>query len=246
MLFRSLHKRLGGSFEFFASGGAYLDPDLALWWEALGVRVVQGYGMTEAAPIVACHWLDKRNARSVGKPTTGLDMRLAEDGEVLVRGDNLSPGYWQNPEATAEAFVGGWYHTGDLGSFDADGWLYLRGRKKNVIVLANGMNVYPEDVEHALQADMRVRDAVVLPVERGNETEVYAVLLLTKDAQRDGPEIVRGANQHLAPHQQIRRHTVWPEDSFPLTPTLKVKRADVADRLVQMHSQAGAGTTVTS
>jgi long-chain acyl-CoA synthetase len=246
MLFRSLHKRLGGSFEFFASGGAYLDPDLALWWEALGVKVVQGYGMTEAAPIVACHWLDKRNARSVGKPAPGLDMRIAEDGEVLVRGDNLSPGYWQNPDATAEAFVGGWYHSGDLGSLDADGWLYLRGRKKNVIVLANGMNVYPEDVEHALQADMRVRDAVVLPVVRGKETEVHAVLLLTKDSEQDGQQIVRGANQHLAPHQQIRGHTVWPEDGFPLTPTLKVRRADVADRLVQMHSEADAGTAVAS
>src|SRR6266571_5888012 len=237
LAFRAMHRRLGGEFDFFAVGGAYLDPDLALWWEALGVRVVQGYGMTEAAPIVACHWLTKRNARSVGKPAPGLDMRIADDGEVLVRGDNLSPGYWQNPDATAESFVDGWYRTGDLGSFDAAGWLYLRGRKKNVIVLANGMNVYPEDVEHALQTDMRVRDAVVLGIMQGQETEVHAVLLLAKGAERDVAEIVRAANQRLAPHQQIRRHTLWPEDTFPLTPTLKVKRADVAERLAQMHSQ---------
>ena len=243
LLFRSLHERLGGSFEFFASGGAYLDPDLALWWEALGVKVVQGYGMTEAAPIVACHWLSNRNARSVGKPAPGVDMRLAEDGEVLVRGDNLSPGYWQNPAATAEAFVDGWYHTGDLGAFDTSGWLYLRGRKKNVIVLANGMNVYPEDVEHALQADMRVKDAVVLGLTRDGEIEVHAVLLLVPEASADVSAIVRGANQHLAPHQQIRRHTVWPEASFPLTPTLKVKRADVAARLVELLSPAGAVTS---
>src|SRR3979409_801290 len=152
-------------------------------------------------------------------------MRIADEGEVLVRGDNLSPGYWQNPAATAESFVDGWYRTGDLGSFDADGWLVLRGRKKNVIVLANGMNVYPEDVEHALQADMRVRDAVVLGVMHGQETEGHAVLLLAKGAEGDAAEIVRGANQRLAPHQQVRRQTVWPEDGFPLTPTLKVKRA---------------------
>src|SRR5229473_1102857 len=180
MLFRSLHERMGASFEFFASGGAYLDPDLALWWEALG--------------------------------------------------DNVSPGYWHNPSATAEAFVDGWYHTGDLGTFDASGWLDLRGRKKNIIVLANGMNVYPEDVEHALQADMRVKDAVVLGLTRDKEIEVHAVLLLVKGAEGSGAEVVRGANQRLAPHQQIRRHTPWPEDSFPLTPTLKVKRADVAER----------------
>jgi long-chain acyl-CoA synthetase len=245
LLFRSIHERLGGSFDFFASGGAYLDPDLALWWEALGVKVVQGYGMTEAAPIVACHWLSKRNARSVGKPAPGVDMRIAEDGEVLVRGDNLSPGYWQNPAATAEAFIDGWYHTGDLGVLDSDGWLYLRGRKKNIIVLANGMNVYPEDVEHALQADMRVKDAVVLGLSRERDIEVHAVLLLVKAAESDAAEIVRGANQRLAPHQQIRRHTLWPEDTFPMTPTLKVKRADVVERLARLHGQAGAATTVT-
>jgi long-chain acyl-CoA synthetase len=246
MLFRSLHARLGGSFEFFSSGGAYLDPDLALWWEALGVKVVQGYGMTEAAPIVACHWVNKRNPRSVGKPTPGVDMRIAEDGEVLVRGDNLSPGYWQNPDATAEAFVDGWYHTGDLGTLDADAWLYLRGRKKNIIVLGNGMNVYPEDVEHALLADTRVKDAVVLGLTRDKEVEVHAVLLLANRADGSGADIIKGANQHLAPHQQIRRHTLWPEDSFPLTPTLKVKRGEVADSLEKMHSQAGAGTPVAS
>jgi long-chain acyl-CoA synthetase len=238
ILFRSLHQRLGGSFEFFSSGGAYLDPDLALWWEALGVKVLQGYGMTEAAPIVACHWVNKRNPRSVGKPAPGVDMRIAEDGEVLVRGDNLSPGYWQNPEATAEAFVDGWYHTGDLGAFDASRWLYLRGRKKNIIVLGNGMNVYPEDVEHALLADMRVKDAVVLGLTRDKDIEVHAVLLVVKGADGNAAEILRGANQRLAPHQQIRRHTLWPEDSFPLTPTLKVRRGEVAERLEQI--QAGA------
>ncbi len=243
VLFRSLHDRLGGSFDFFASGGAYLDPELALWWEALGVKVVQGYGMTEAAPIVACHWLGKRNANSVGQPAPGVDMRIAEDGEVLVRGDNLSPGYWQNPAATAESFVNGWYYTGDLGAFDTSGWLYLRGRKKNIIVLANGMNVYPEDVEHALQADARVKDAVVLGFARDKEIEVHAVLLLAPDAGADGSAIVRAANQRLAPHQQIRRHTVWPDATFPLTPTLKVKRADIAARLVELHSPAGAVTS---
>jgi long-chain acyl-CoA synthetase len=240
LLFRSLHERMGGSFEFFASGGAYLDPDLALWWEALGVKVLQGYGMTEAAPIVACHWVNKRNPRSVGKPAPGVDMRIADDGEVLVRGDNLSPGYWQNPAATEEAFVDGWYHTGDLGTFDASGWLYLRGRKKNIIVLANGMNVYPEDVEHALLADTRVQDAVVLGVTRDKDIEVHAVLLLARGADRHGEEIIRGANQRLASHQQIRRHTLWPEDSFPLTPTLKVKRGEVAEYLTKMSGSAGA------
>ena len=218
-------QRLGGSFEFFASGGAYLDPDLALWWEALGVKVVQGYGMTEAAPIVACHWVNKRNARSVGKPVPGVDMRIAEDGEVLVRGDNLSPGYWQNPAATAEAFVDGWYHTGDLGTLDAERLAvsarpqeehHRAGQRHECLPRGRRARVAGG---HARQGRRRAG-----AVTRDKDIEVHAVLLLAKGAEADGAEIVRGANQHLAPHQQIRRHTVWPEDSFPLTPTLKVKR----------------------
>jgi long-chain acyl-CoA synthetase len=245
-LFRPMHQRLGGSFEFFAVGGAYLDPQLAEWWEALGIKVVQGYGMTEAAPIVACHWLNRRNAHSVGKPVPDLKMRITDTGEILVQGANLSPGYWQNAEATAESFVDGWYRTGDLGSFDADGWLYLRGRIKNVIVLANGMNVYPEDVERALLADERVKDACVLGVLRGGEPEVHAVVLLSSANRPRAAEIVHMANGRLAPHQQIRRHTVWPDDTFPLTATLKVKRADVSDRLEQMLGQGTVGATVAS
>jgi long-chain acyl-CoA synthetase len=245
-LFRPVHQRLGGNFEFFAVGGGFLDPQLAEWWEALGVKVVQGYGMTEAAPIVACHWLNNRNARSVGKPVPGLNMRIEDNGEILVQGPNLSPGYWQNPAATAEAFVDGWYRTGDLGQFDAHGWLYLRGRIKNMIVLANGMNVYPEDVEHALLADERVKDACVLGITRGQETEVLAVLLLSTANQPHAIEIVRAANGRLAPHQQIRRHTVWPEDTFPLTPTLKVKRVDVRERVEHMLGLETVGAPVAS
>ncbi len=245
-LFRPVHERLGGNLEFFAVGGAFLDPRLADWWEALGVKVVQGYGMTEAAPIVACHWLNKRNSRSVGKPVPAVTMRIDENAEILVQGPNLSPGYWQNPAATAEAFVDGWYRTGDLGEFDKDGWLYLRGRIKNMIVLANGMNVYPEDVEHALMADEHVKDVCVLGIMRGQEPEVHAVLLLSGANQTRASEIVRAANGRLAPHQQIRRHTVWPDETFPLTPTLKVKRAEVKDRLEHMLAQETVGASVAS
>jgi long-chain acyl-CoA synthetase len=158
-----------------------------------------------------------------------VETRIAPDGEVLVRGPNLSPGYWRNPVATAEVFVDGWYRTGDLGFRDRQGRLHLRGRQKNLIVLANGLNVFPEDVEHALRADPRVKDAVVLGLTKGQHVEVHAVLL-TDDAAA-APDIVRSANARLAPHQQIRRHTIWPEATFPMTPTLKVKRTEVEQRL---------------
>ena len=129
-LFRQVHDRMGGSLEFFVSGGAYLDPAIARWWEGIGCKVVQGYGMTEASPVVACHTVRKRDPFSVGKPLPGVEVRVAEDSELLVRGANVSRGYWKNEAATAEAFQGGWYHTGDLGAFDSAGNLRLHGARR--------------------------------------------------------------------------------------------------------------------
>ena len=236
-LFREVHARMGGKLEFFVSGGAYLDPDLARWWETLGFKVVQGYGMTEAAPVVACHTVTRRDPFSVGRPLPGVQVKIAADGELLVRGDNITPGYWQNPTATAEAFEDGWYRTGDLGSFDKQGCLHLRGRKKNMIVLANGMNVYPEDVEHVLTLDPRVKDAVVLGKSRGQDVDVHVVLLGV--APGDATAVVKAANAHLQPYQQIRGHTIWPDETFPMTPSLKVKRAEVAQAIAEPVPQPG-------
>lgn len=238
LLFRPILRRMGGALEFIASGGAFLDPALAEWWEGLGVKIVQGYGMTEASPLVAVHSLRRRDHRSVGRPVPGCQIRIAEDGELMVRGPNITPGYWQNPAATAAAFTDGWYHSGDLGFFDVEGGVHLHGRKKNMIVLANGMNVYPEDVERALLVERGVKDAVVLGAGDGQDVEVHAVLLLEQDAG-DPEGIVKRANKQLAPHQQIRRFTRWPDESFPLTPTLKVKRGDVAKRVAELEP-AGA------
>jgi len=228
-LFHQVHQRMGGELEFLVSGGAYLDPGLARWWEALGFKIVQGYGMTEASPVVACHTVAHRDPMSVGRPLPGVELKIAEDGEMLVRGDNVTQGYWQNPQATAEAFEDGWYKTGDLGAFDRAGCLHLRGRKKNMIVLANGMNVYPEDVEHVLTQDPRLKDAVVLGKSRRQDVEVHAVLLGA--TAEDAPAIIKAANLRLQPHQQVRGHTLWPDEAFPMTPTLKVKRAEVAEAI---------------
>ncbi len=229
LLFRQLHSRMGGAFQYFVSGGSYLEPELALWWEGLGIKVPQGYGMTEAAPVVAMNTVDDRDPYSVGRPVEGMDLRIATDGEILIRGPNVTPGYWQNPAATAEAFEDGWYKTGDFGSLDRAGRLHLIGRKKNLIVLANGLNVYPEDVERVLTQDPRVKDAVVLGLNQGQDVLLHAVLLT--DAPDAAADIVRRANARLAPHQQLRRSSLWPEESFPLTPSLKPKRAVIVERL---------------
>jgi len=239
VLFRRVHRRLGGRLRFVVSGGARLEPDLADRWERLGFPVVQGYGATEASPVIASSPVSERRHPSVGKPLAGVEMRLTPDGEVLVRGPNVARGYWRNPEATAEAFRDGWYLTGDLGSLDGNGDLHLRGRKKEMIVLPNGQNVYPEDVERALVQVPGVRAATVigLPTEPG--VEVHGVI--TSQSADVSPEaIARDANSRLAPHQHVRGVTVWPEDDFPLSFSLKVKRYEVLARVQQIRSDEGA------
>ncbi len=238
-LFGSVHKRFGGHFRFFVSGGAYLPPTLAARWENMGFRVMQGYGATECAPVISATPFREHSLESVGKPLPGVSVRIAEDKEILVQGPNVALGYWKNPEATAAAFQDGWYHTGDLGYIDAKKDLYLKGRKKNLIVLANGLNVYPEDIENVLQANPLIKDAVVFGLMEDNRgPEVHAVLLMENPAQ--AKEVIQQANKQLAAHQQIRGFTVWPETDFPRTHTLKVKRQDVLDQLQHIRNAAKA------
>jgi len=230
IIFSSVHKRFGGHFRFFISGGAYLPPQLARRWENMGFRVMQGYGATECAPIVTATPYNEHVLDSVGKPLPGEEVHIAEDKEILVHGPNVALGYWKNPEATAATFENGWYHTGDLGYLDARNYLYLKGRKKNLIVLANGMNVYPEDIENVLAANSLVKDAVVFGLmEKDQGPEVHAVLLM--DDAGKAREVIQQANKQLASHQQIRGFTVWQEADFPRTHTLKVKRPEVLNAL---------------
>ena len=237
VLFRRVHKRFGGHFRFFVSGGAYLPPALGDRWENMGFRVMQGYGATECAPVVCVTPYREHVQGTVGRPLPGVQVRIAEDGELLVHGPNVAQGYWKNPDATAAAFQQGWYHTGDLGYQDERGLLYIKGRKKNLIVLANGLNVYPEDVENILLSQPSVKDAVVIGLsENDQEPTVHAVLLMNDPGQAKAA--VQQANRQLASHQQVRGFTVWPDLDFPRTHTLKVKRPELLERLpaVRTHN----------
>ena len=237
-LFGSVHKRMGGSIRYIVSGGAYLDPSLAGKWERLGIPVVEGYGATEAAPVITFTSGDRKDSDSVGRVLSGQEVRIAEDGEVLTRGPNVTPGYWQNEGATAAAFEGEWYKTGDLGYLDSSGDLYLKGRKKDLIVLANGQNVYPEDIERLLNADPAVKEGVVvgLPDERSGGERVHAVLL-AESSTVPIKEIVDAINDRLADHQRIASYDIWHEEDFPRTHTLKVKKGVVLDYLKATTSQ---------
>jgi len=229
-LFRSVDRELGGHLQFLTSGGAFLDPSLAQKWENFGVPVLQGYGTTEATALVTCGTLRHRRLGTVGRVAPGQEVAIAPDGEILTRGENVSVGYWRNPQATKEAYRDGWYCTGDLGYLDPDGYLHFKGRKKNLIVLADGMNVYPEDIENHLNLRPEIQEAVVVGLpQKDGRVEVHAVVLA---ADPEGVEkAIRETNRLLAPHQQIRGFTVWPGEDLPRTHTLKVKRHEVLEVL---------------
>jgi len=228
-LFRSVHTQLGGHFRLFLSSGAFLPPALQQAWEDLGVTVLQGYGATETGT-GTCTTLDDHGHGTVGRAPEGIDMRLAPDGEILFKGRTVFGGYWNNPEATAAAFTeDGWYRTGDIGHLDDAGRLILSGRTKDIIVLPNGFNVYPEDIENALRV-AGVRDSVVVETRPGR---IEAVVLAgpgqpepaTVRARMDAA--IKAANATLGPNQRIAAWRLWPEEDFPRTHTLKIKRAPV-------------------
>ena len=238
VLFRGVHRRLGGQLRFLVSGGAPLEPELARKWATLGIPIIQGYGATEAAPIISGTTLRDPAPGTVGRAVPGVEIRISEDGEVLVRGPNITPGYWNNRRATAEAFTDdGRYRTGDLGQIDAQARLSLRGRTKDMIVLANGLNVYAVDVEAALRETGHLLDAVVVGLPGPSGAQVHAVLLYPPNTTSpiDPRVTVRMANQRLAAHQQIQEYTVWPDADFPRTHTLKVKKHDIIAILLGRH-----------
>lgn len=247
-MFRRIHEQLGGEFRLFVSAGAFLPPSVQQGWEDVGIVILQGYGSTETGSGVCNTWHDHPQG-TVGYPLPNVEMRIAEDGEILFRGPTVTRGYWEDPEATAAAFTeDGFYRTGDLGHLDARGRLVLHGRKKDIIVLPNGFNVFPEDVENALRV-AGIRDSVALETEPGR---IEAIVLAPSplDRVQDGgtagavggafgrdsdleavraevDAAVRQANAQLAAHARVAAWRFWPDTDFPRTHTLKVKRDQV-------------------
>ena len=231
--FRRIHRLFGWRFWAFISGGAALSEESELFFKRLGFAVVQGYGMTETASLVSLNHPFRAAEGSVGKVLPGREFKLAEDGEILVRGENVSSGYWENGQLRPLASQG-WLRTGDLGEMDAEGNLRFRGRKKSVIVTPAGLNVYPEDLEAAVRKQRGVRDCVVIPIERSGNAEPCAVLLLEHPGNNEAPEIVEAANGLLAEYQRMRRWVAWPEIDFPRTATGKPRLSVIAPRTAEL------------
>ena len=230
--YRKVHSALGYKFWALIVGGAEVNPDVEAFWTRLGFLVVQGYGLTETSPVVALNHPFNARSGSIGKPLHGQEVQIAADGEILVRGESVIHDYVGvragEPERIDEQ---GWLHTGDIGTIDAEGRLYYKGRKKEMIVTSEGMNVYPQDVERVLNSLPQVKDSAVVAARRGGEEVVHAALILG-DASGDPAEIIAQANQKLESHQRVQSWSLWPDEDFPRTPsTMKVKRGEVARRI---------------
>jgi long-chain acyl-CoA synthetase len=245
--FRRIHRRFGWGFLAVISGGAVLDAETELFWNRLGFAAIQGYGLTETTSLVTVNHPFRIGRGSIGKVLEGREVKLDASGEIMVRGENVASGYWQAGQIRAVAEApgvgsekGGWFRTGDLGALDAEGNLYFKGRKKDVIVTPAGMNVYPGDLETALRREPEVADCVVTGVERGGNAEPCAVLLLRNEKANPAAILAR-ANASLAEYQRMRQSFVWPEADFPRTPTGKPRVGEIRDILEREMGRAAAG-----
>jgi long-chain acyl-CoA synthetase len=217
--------RFGGRLVAACSGGARLEPEVGRFFLALGLKILQGYGQTEAGPIVSANPPDAIRIDTVGVALEGVDLRIAEDGEIMVRGELVMHGYWNRPEDTAAAISDGWLHTGDIGVLDADGYLRITDRKKDLIVLSGGENVSPAKVEGMLMAEPEIAQAVVA----GDGRAGLSALVVPADGFDDVAVAlaVNRTNHRLSVTERIRKHAIVPPftvENGLLTPTQKIRR----------------------
>ncbi len=233
--------RFGGHLKAAMSGGARLEPEVGRFFLALGLLIMQGYGQTEAGPVISANPPDAIRIDSVGRVLQGVELRLADDGEILVRGDLVMAGYWGLPDATAAVIRDGWLHTGDIGAVDDDGYLRITDRKKDMIVLSGGENVSPAKVEGMLMAEPEISQAVVA----GDGRSSLTALVVPTDGHDDvsAALAVSRVNLRLSVTERIRKHAVvapFTVENGLLTPTQKIRRMLVmranTEVLAKLHS----------
>ncbi len=225
--FRRIHRRFGWRLWALVTGGATFDAAVENFWRQLGYAVIQGYGMTETASLTSVSHPFRLVRGSIGKPVRGQELKLDENGEIMVRGDSVSPGYWRadGKQITDDE---GWIHTGDIGELGPTGHIFFRGRSKETIVTAAGMKIYPSDLEAVLDQQPEIRASAVIPY---SETEALAVLIPSADGV-DLNAAVQRANELLAEFQRIRHWTTWPEPDFPRTiGTRKIIKTRIAETI---------------
>ncbi len=228
---RKIRARFGGRLKGLMSGGARLEPDIGRFFLAFGLRILQGYGQTEAGPVISANPPYAIHIDSVGTVLQGVELRLAADGEILVRGDLVMAGYWGQPAATAAVIRDGWLHTGDIGTLDAAGYLRVTDRKRDLIVLSGGDNVSPARIEGMLVAEPEIEQAVV-----NGEAQAGLSALVVAAEGCDGTAIAQAisrVNKRLSIRERIRRHAVvaaFTVENGLMTPTQKIRRQAVLER----------------
>jgi long-chain acyl-CoA synthetase len=271
LVFSKIREGLGGKVETFISGGAPLGRELAEWYTSVGIRIHEGYGLTETSPVIALNTPINHRIGTVGKTLPNLDVRIAEDGEILVRGPSIFKGYWNRPEETKAALENGWFKTGDIGNIDADGYLSVTDRKKDLIKTSGGKFIAPQPIENSLKLNPLVGVAAIL----GDRRKFPAVIVSPSFAlleqwarENDVPfssreelianpkvqslydDIIEGVNQKLARFEKLKR-VLLVADEFTvadgaLTPTLKLRRRVIEDRyrkqIDDLYAQAEATT----
>jgi long-chain acyl-CoA synthetase len=260
LVFSKLTAKLGGRMRFMVSGGAPLPRKIAEFFYGAGCPILEGYGLTETAPVLTVNTMENMRFGTVGKAIPGVSLRLAEDGEILARGPNIARGYYRDPAATAAAFLDGWFHTGDVGEIDADGYLSITDRKKDLIVTAGGKNIAPQHLENLLKMDKYISEVMLygdrkkfisaLVVPDYERIEEYAmehdVLYTDATGLINDPEIVRLIERRIAKvqdehdipqYERVKKFILLPQDfslaAGEVTPTLKLRRKIVTAKFQQ-------------
>jgi long-chain acyl-CoA synthetase len=249
LVFRKLKARTGGNIRFFVSGGAPLNPEINRFFHAAGIPVLEGYGLTETSPVISCNTFEELKFGTIGKPLPNVQVKIAEDGEILARGDLVMQGYYKKPDETNEAIVDGWFHTGDIGYLDDEGFLTITDRKKDIIVTAGGKNVAPQALENQLKHSKFIDEAIVIGNRRKFITAVivpnfenlrrYAVESQIPHASDDeliGHPLVQGLFgdevellcEPFASFERVKKFVLLDQpltvETGELTPSMKVKR----------------------
>jgi long-chain acyl-CoA synthetase len=260
LVFSKIRERLGGRLRIAVSGAAPLAPDLAEFFAAIGLPLVEGYGLTEGG-VVALNPVDRPVSGSIGKPLPGVEMKVADDGELLIRSETLFSGYFQDPEATAAVLRDGWLHTGDLATIDGQGFVRITGRKKELIVASNGKKIFPSQIEARFKLEPLINQVLLI-----GDRLPYITALITVNphvadtlpgaasgadpatdevVQREVKRIVAAVNRQLAPFEQIRKYRVLSRDFSmehgEITPTMKLRRARVLENFRGEISELYAG-----
>jgi len=252
---KKVNERFGGRLKAMVSGGAPLNYDVGVFFAALGLPIYQGYGQTEAAPVITANRPKRHKLASVGLPLADVELEIADDGEILVRGPLVMQGYWKDPETTAATLADGWLHTGDVGRLDDEGFLYITGRKKEMIVNSGGDNISPQRVEGVVSLEPEVGQilvygdrrphlvALVVPDEdflqefarrEGLETRDRVEIARHEGVHKAVGQAIRRANEHLSVIERVRKFEIMPEpftiENGMLTPTLKPRRPIIIER----------------